>query len=139
MQVHEELVQAIKDAEEGLFHLKRARLLQEADSVLHNTNIFAEEEKVEPLDPTDVEPEPLEEKCYSVGSKCRFRNKDGRWYNGQVVQLDNSVAKVSFLTPTAENMLVCMFFVCQIWLFSLLGQLGDKKVYYGIFNFILRF
>ncbi|KAJ1380419.1 zinc finger CCCH domain-containing protein 18 [Sesbania bispinosa] len=103
--VHEELVQAIKDAEEGLLHLKRARLLQEADSVLHSTNIFIEEEKVEPLDPTDVKPEPLEEKGYSVGSKCRFRHRDGRWYNGQVVQLDNSVAKISFLTPTSENML----------------------------------
>ncbi|KAG5027309.1 hypothetical protein AAZX31_08G309900 [Glycine max] len=110
--VHEELVQAIKDAEEGLLHLKRARLLQEADSVLHNTNIFTEE-KVDPLDPTYVEPEPLEDKCYSVGSKCRFRHKDGRWYNGQVVQLDNSVAKVSFLTPTSENMLMCKFFLQQ--------------------------
>jgi len=113
-QVHEELVQAIKDAEEGLFHLKRARLLQEADAVLHNTNIFAEEEKVELLDPTDVEPEPLEEKCHSVGSKCRFRHIDGRWYNGQVVQLDNSMAKVSFLTPTSENMLVCKIILCEV-------------------------
>ncbi|KAL2322708.1 hypothetical protein Fmac_027087 [Flemingia macrophylla] len=111
--VHVELVQAIKDAEEGLFHLKRARLLQEADLVLHNTNVFTEEEKVELLDPTFVEPEPLEEKCYSVGSKCRFPHKDGRWYNGQVVQLDNSVAKVSFLTPTSENMLMCKFFLQQ--------------------------
>ncbi|ESW18515.1 hypothetical protein PHAVU_006G047900 [Phaseolus vulgaris] len=111
--VHEELVQAIKDAEEGLFHLKRARLLQEADAILHNTNIFAEDEKVEFLDPTDVEPELLEEKCHSVGSKCRFRHINGRWYNGQVVQLDNSVAKVSFLTPTSENMLMCKFFLQQ--------------------------
>lgn len=131
-QVHEELVQAIKDAEEGLLHLKRARLLQEADSVLHNTNIFTEEEKVEPLDSTDVEPEPLEDKCYSVGSKCRFRHKDGRWYNGQVVQLDNSVAKVSFLTPTSENMLVCKIILCQVCLFSL-RYFGDK--WYSILSF----
>jgi len=119
-QVHEELVQAIKDAEEGLFHLKRARLLQEADAILHNTNIFAEDEKVEFLDPTDVEPELLEEKCHSVGSKCRFRHINGRWYNGQVVQLDNSVAKVSFLTPTSENMLVCKIILCQVFLYFLL-------------------
>jgi len=75
--------------------------------VLCKTDIFTEEGNVELLDPTDVEPEPLEDKCYSVGSKCRFRYKDGRWYNGQVVQLDNSMAKISFLTPTSENMLVC--------------------------------
>lgn len=129
-QVHEELVQAIKDAEEGLLHLKRARLLQEADSVLHSTNLSTEEEKVEPLDPTDVEPEPLEENCYSVGSKCRFRHKDGRWYNVQVVQLDNSAAKISFLTPTSENMLVCMILLAQDWPFSLL--FWWQKVYYGI-------
>ncbi|KAF7815879.1 Zinc finger CCCH domain-containing protein 18 [Senna tora] len=103
--VHEELVQAIKDAEEGLLHLKQARLLHEADSVLHSSNLFAEEVKVEPLDPTDVEPEPLEEQHYSVGSKCKFRHTDGRWYNGQVVQMNNSSAKISFLNPTSENML----------------------------------
>lgn len=117
MQVHEELVQAIKDAEEGLLHLKRSRLLFEADAVLRSTNIFAEEEKVEPLDPADVEPEPLEGKSFSVGSKCRFRYKDGRWYHGQVLQLDNSVAKISFLTPTSENMLVCKIILGQVYLF----------------------
>ncbi|KAI4307962.1 hypothetical protein L6164_031086 [Bauhinia variegata] len=110
---HEELVQAIKDSEEGLFHLKRARLLREADAVLHTTNIFAEEDKVEPLDPTDAEPELLEEQSYSLGSKCRFRHTDGRCYNGQVVQLNNSAAKISFLTPTSENMLICKFFLQQ--------------------------
>lgn len=82
--------------------------------------MFTEEEKVEPLDPTYVEPELLEEKCYSVGSKCRFRYKDGRWYNGQVVQLDNSVAKISFLTPTSENMMVCKSILGQICPFFLL-------------------
>ncbi|KAK7287547.1 hypothetical protein RIF29_00828 [Crotalaria pallida] len=127
--VHEELVQAIKDAEEGLLHLKRSRLLQEADSVLHSTNLFTEEEKVEPLDPTNVEPEPLGQNCYRVGSKCRFRHKDGRWYNGEVVLLDNSMVKVSFLTPTSENMLVCKISLSRLS-FSL--RLCRQKVCYGI-------
>uniref|UniRef100_A0A2N9F3G8 Tudor domain-containing protein n=1 Tax=Fagus sylvatica TaxID=28930 RepID=A0A2N9F3G8_FAGSY len=106
-QVYEELVQAIKDAEEGLFHLKRARLLREADSVLHCSNHTSEAVKVEPLDPADVEPELLEEQSYLVGSRCRFRHTDGRWYNGQIVELDGSdSAKISFLTPTSENMLL---------------------------------
>ncbi|XP_028768602.1 zinc finger CCCH domain-containing protein 22-like [Neltuma alba] len=111
--VHEELVQAIKDAEEGLLHLKRTRLLHEADSVLYRSNLSAQAEKVEPLDPADVEPEPLEEQHYSVGSKCRFRHTNGRWYIGQVVQLNSSSAKMSFLMPTSENMLMCKFFLQQ--------------------------
>lgn len=106
-QLHEEIVQAIKDAEEGLLHLKRARLLREADLVLDGSAHADEDVKVETLDPTDVEPEPLEEPSYTVGSKCRFRHTDGRWYNGQVIGLDGSnSAKISFLTPTSENMLV---------------------------------
>jgi hypothetical protein len=101
-QVHEELVQAIKEAEEGLFHLKRARLLQEADSVLYGSNHTGEDVKVESLDPADVELEPLEERSYSVGSKCRFRHTDGRWYTGRIIELDGSdSAKISFLTPTS--------------------------------------
>ncbi|GMY29135.1 zinc finger CCCH domain-containing protein 22 [Fagus crenata] len=112
--VYEELVQAIKDAEEGLFHLKRARLLREADSVLHCSNHTSEAVKVEPLDPADVEPELLEERSYLVGSRCRFRHTDGRWYNGQIVELDGSDSvKISFLTPTSENMLMCKFFQQQ--------------------------
>lgn len=116
-QVYEELVQVIKDAEEGLFHLKRARLLREADSVLNGCNHKSEDVKVEPLDPADVEPEPLEEQSYVVGSKCRFRHSDGRWYNGQIVELDDSdSAKISFLTPISENMLVCTIFWSFVFL-----------------------
>lgn len=107
LEVHEELVQAIKDAEEGLLHLKRSRLLREADTVLrgHDSNA-AEDVKVEPLDATDIKPEPLEDHSFFVGSKCRFRYTDGRWYDGEIVGLDGSnSAKISFLTPTTENML----------------------------------
>lgn len=115
LEVHEELVQAIKDAEEGLLHLKRSRLLREADSVLRGRDSNATEDvKVEPLDPTDVEAEPLKDQSFIVGSKCRFRHTDGRWYDGEIVGLDGSnSAKISFLTPTTENMLICKFFLQQ--------------------------
>lgn len=111
-QLHEEIVQAIKDAEEGLLNLKRARLLREADLVLDGSAHVDEGVKVETIDltETDVEPEPLEDPSYPVGSKCRFRHTDGRWYNGQVIGLEGSdSAKISFLTPTSENMMVRTF------------------------------
>ncbi|KAB2080315.1 hypothetical protein ES319_A05G062800v1 [Gossypium barbadense] len=114
--VHEELVEVIKETEEGLLNLKRARLLREADSALNGSNQAAVEEvKAEALESDDVEVEPLEEdRSYQVGSKCRFRYSDGRWYDGQVVTLNGSgSAKISFLTPTSENMLICKFFLQQ--------------------------
>ncbi|XP_057810386.1 zinc finger CCCH domain-containing protein 18 [Salvia miltiorrhiza] len=111
--VHDELVEAIKDAEEGLFQLKRARLIREADSALKGL-VSTGDVKVEPLEPTDVEPEPLVDQTYSIGSKCRFRHTDGRWYNGLIVGLEGSEsAKISFLTPTTESMLMCKFFLQQ--------------------------
>ncbi|KAJ0089837.1 hypothetical protein Patl1_12616 [Pistacia atlantica] len=114
LEVHKEVVQAIKDAEEGLLQLKRARLLREADYVLYGSNPATEDVKVEPLDPFDVEPEPLVDTTYTVGSRCRFRYNDGRWYDGQIVGLEDSdSAKISFLTPTSEDMLICKFFVQQ--------------------------
>ncbi|GMP83817.1 hypothetical protein CsSME_00037602 [Camellia sinensis var. sinensis] len=104
--VYEELVQAIKDAEQWLLQLKRARLLREVDSVLDSSKYVADDVKVEPLDPTQVEAEPLADLSYSVGSKCRFRHTDGRWYDGLIFGLEGSnSAKISFLTPTSENML----------------------------------
>lgn len=130
LEVHAELVQAIKDAEEGLFILKRARLLQEVDISLQlakdNANGVTQEPlgskdiKVEPsneakdvdqdsVDPKETELESLEE--FSVGSKCRFRHSDGRWYDGLIVAMeDSNRAKVSFLHPTSENQLICKFF-----------------------------
>lgn len=132
-QVYDELVQVIKDAEEGLFHLKRARLLREADSVLNGCYHKSEDVKVESLDPADVEPEPLEEQSYLIGSKCRFRHSDGRWYNGQIVELDDSdSAKISFLNPISENMLVCTIF----WSFVYLH--GCFKIVYLSFCFYLE-
>lgn len=74
-----------------------------------NKDIKEVEEERQPLeDPTtNVEAEPLEDPTYVVGSKCRFRHSNGRWYNGQIVDIDgSSSAKISFLTPTSENMLV---------------------------------
>ncbi|KVH91669.1 G-patch domain-containing protein, partial [Cynara cardunculus var. scolymus] len=139
--VHSELLQAIKDAEEGLFVLKRARLLQEVDFSLqmakdgakgvNQDSLASKDVEVEPLeeaedvnqdllDSKDAEVEPLKE--YSVGSKCRFRHSDGRWYDGLIVAMEGSTgAKVSFLTPTSENqlvrlvlsLLVCKFFLQQ--------------------------
>ncbi|XXG58537.1 hypothetical protein AAC387_Pa04g0828 [Persea americana] len=113
LSVHEELILAIRAAEEGLLHLKRSRLLQEIDSMNGRESIF-EDVEVEPLGPTKVEAEPLDMKSYSIGSKCRFRHTDGRWYNGHIVGLEGaSSARVSFLTPTSESMLMCKFFLQQ--------------------------
>lgn len=109
LKVHEELLAAIKDAEEGLLHLKRSRLVKQIDEIFPNqeSTSQAPEVAVEPLDPDDVEPEPLEPQEFSIGSKCRFRHKDGRWYNGCVIGLEGSRdARISFLTPTSENMSV---------------------------------
>ncbi|CAK9163695.1 unnamed protein product [Ilex paraguariensis] len=113
--VRDELVQAIKDVEEGLLQLKRARLLREADFTLQGSQRSAEDVRVEPLDPTDFEAEPLVgDQSYSIGSKCRFRHTNGRWYNGLIVGLeDSNSAKISFLTPKSENMLMCKFFLQQ--------------------------
>lgn len=106
VKVHDELVRAIEDAEQGLFQLKKARLLREADSALKGS-LSSDDVKVEPLHPADLEPEPLVDQTYSIGSKCRFRHTDGRWYDGLVVGMEGSEsAKISFLTPTTESMLV---------------------------------
>ncbi|XP_047323922.1 zinc finger CCCH domain-containing protein 18 [Impatiens glandulifera] len=114
--VYEELSHAIKDAEDALLQLKRARLLREADFVLQaSSSIVSEDIEAEPINECQVEPETVpEDESYSVGSKCRFRFTDGRWYNGLVISLDGfTSAKVSFLTPTSESMLICKFFLQQ--------------------------
>ncbi|CAE6007446.1 unnamed protein product [Arabidopsis arenosa] len=105
LSVHEELLSAIKEVEEGLLHLKRARLLQEADIVLNGLNHDA---RVKDLDELEPEKKDLD------GSKCRFRHTDGRWYNGRIIGFEGSdSAKISFLTPTSESMMICKFFTQQ--------------------------
>ncbi|XP_076902124.1 zinc finger CCCH domain-containing protein 22-like [Bidens hawaiensis] len=130
LEVHAELLQAIKDAEEGLFVLKRARLLQEVDMSLQMAKDEGNGTNQDSLNPKDVKVEPLKEsedvyqdpldpkqtesESFSVGSKCRFRHSDGRWYDGLIVAIeDSNCAKVSFLTPTSENQLICKFFLQQ--------------------------
>ncbi|KAG9455838.1 hypothetical protein H6P81_000346 [Aristolochia fimbriata] len=141
LSVHEELLLAIKDAEEGLLHLKRLRLLRQTDSMLlgqclqspsgihkvepldpdqvrpeplEDKALLSEDRQVEPLDANEVQPEPLEDKDFSVGSKCRFRHTDGRWYNGQIISLNSDAsARISFLTPTSKSMMMCKFFLQQ--------------------------
>ncbi|XP_027774930.1 zinc finger CCCH domain-containing protein 22 isoform X2 [Solanum pennellii] len=125
LSVHEELVQSIKDSEEGLLHLKRARLLLEVDASLHGFKEQPADVEVEPLDPTENEEEPLVDEEYAVGSKCRFRNNDGRWYNGLIVGLEGShFAKVCFRTPTSENMVVGGFL--SFWLLLVTFCMGIK-------------
>ncbi|XP_044952567.1 zinc finger CCCH domain-containing protein 18 [Hordeum vulgare subsp. vulgare] len=116
LEVHGELLSAIKDAEEGLLHLKRSRLVTQIDEIFPNQESasVSAEAAIEPSDPDDVEPEPLEPQEFSVGSKCRFRHNDGRWYNGCILGLEGSGnARVSFLTPTSEKMSMCKFFLQQ--------------------------
>ena len=110
LKVHEELILAIKDAEEGLLNLKRSRLLREADMIFsgQEAESISQDVKVEPLDLRQDKSELSESETYSVGSKCRFRYTDGRWYNGQIVELGSPTsARISFLTPTSEGMTVC--------------------------------
>ncbi|WOL19677.1 zinc finger CCCH domain-containing protein 18 [Canna indica] len=116
LSVHEELIMAIKDAEEGLLNLKRSRLLREADMIFlgQEAGRVDQDVRVEPLDPREDNSEPLESEIYSLGSKCRFRHTDGRWYNGQIVGLEGAnSARISFLTPTSESMTMCKFFLQQ--------------------------
>lgn len=97
VKVHEELVQAIKDSEDGLLELKRARLLREVDSIARGVSDDSarEEVKPEPLG-QNTETELLEE-GFSAGSKCRFRHRDGRWYDGRVLGIeDGSSASLIF-------------------------------------------
>ncbi|KAF8730140.1 hypothetical protein HU200_017111 [Digitaria exilis] len=116
LEVHEELLAAIKDAEDGLLDLKRSRLVEQIDDIFSNEEPASKVPEVaaEPLDPDDVEPEPLVSHDFSVGSRCRFRHNNGRWYNGCIIGFEGPTdARISFLTPTSENMAMCKFFLQQ--------------------------
>lgn len=107
--VREELIASIRDAEDGLLHLKRSRLLRVVDEIAfgQGSESLFEDPKSEPSDPTEDAIRPRESEIFSVGSKCRFRYSDGRWYNGYLVGLEGpSSARISFLNPTSEKMLV---------------------------------
>lgn len=79
---------------------------------LQASKFVVEDLEVKPLDQAKVKAEPPEDQNHPIGSKCRFRHIDGRWYDGLVVALEGqNLAKISFLKPTSENMLICKFFL----------------------------
>lgn len=111
LKVREELLMAVKGAEESLFQLKRARLLREVDVMVQQSNQQSELQPAEaasrssPLN-SEADPEGALQ-LFQAGSKCRFWHTDGRWYNGRIIRLEGgSVARVSFLTPTSEKLQV---------------------------------
>jgi hypothetical protein len=68
-----------------------------------------QDSEIEPIETAEVESEDLPAPEFVVGSKCRFRHRDGRWYNGQIIGFEgNSSALVSFLNPISENMMVSL-------------------------------
>lgn len=111
MKMKEELSASIKAAEHSLFQLKRARLLQEVDAMARASEVvvpISNTGEIPSLIPDEREPEQQQEPTFPVGSKCRFRHTNGSWYNGKVFAVDeeSAVARVSFLSPTSENMQV---------------------------------
>lgn len=116
LKVKEELLACVKAAEESVFQLKRARLLQELDAI----SPAEEPEKFRPpgiANPTTTQDlnsssaegvsQLVQLSSITEGTVCRFRHTNGRWYNGKVCSVDKSgVARVFFLSPTNENMQV---------------------------------
>lgn len=113
VEVHVELCAALKSAEESLLQLKRSRLLREIDVVL---DARASESKSTQEDSKVLSSEVAlgGDSRFVSGSKCRFQYSDGRWYNGQIMEFDSEgLARVLFLTPTAEKMQICKFYMQQ--------------------------
>ncbi|KAI5057269.1 hypothetical protein GOP47_0027284 [Adiantum capillus-veneris] len=113
LEVHEELSAALKSAEESLLQLKRSRLLREIDLVL---DVKATNSTIVQSAPRAVSNDHgvVVDSSFSVGSKCRFRHANGRWYYGQILEADcQGFARVSFLTPTTEKMQMCKFYMQQ--------------------------
>ncbi|CAM6101763.1 unnamed protein product [Calypogeia fissa] len=118
LQMKEDLKVSIKAAEHSLFQLKRARLLQEVDAMTRASEVAvpsSNASETQSLKPGEREPEQQQEPSFSIGSKCRFRHTNGSWYNGEVlsVEVESGLARVSFLSPTAENMQICRFYLQQ--------------------------
>lgn len=115
--VREELLQSIHETEEGILLLKRARLLREADDISSKlVDQPTTRENYENLaGSSQLELGPLVSAQFHVGSKCRFLHPDdGHWYNGHIVELEEgALARVAFMNPTSENMLV-RFSICLL-------------------------
>lgn len=113
VKVHGELLQAVKGLEESLLHLKRARLFREVDAMAQQevaAPVILSNEGTDNLIPLVPNSDPVDlnlPESFSVGSKCRFRHTDGRWYNGTIINMESDyIARVSFLHPTSDKMKV---------------------------------
>eukprot|EP00249_Psilotum_nudum_P017515 c26365_g1_i1 orf=400-1947(-) len=113
LSVREELLAAIKVAEDSLLQLKRARLLREVDALSGSSSIGSELIKTKP-NVTEDSTIQSQKSTFVVGSKCCFRFSNGRWYNGQVIEFEgNGLARVSHLIPTTESMQICRYYLQQ--------------------------
>ena len=87
--------------------MKRSRLLKELDkitSVYESDSLTGDQKNDNPVE-NAVTHQELND--LSVGSRCRFRYSDGRWYNGFVEGFEGAGSvRISFLNPTSEKMLV---------------------------------
>ncbi len=134
LKVREELLGAVKGAEESLLQLKRARLFREVEAM---ADLREADGSSDPSEAADVSFQPATSPCpvdtdaatphpFVVGGKCRFRHSDGRWYNGRIMSIDNDdVARLSFLYPTTENMQVfnslsCLYSWLAVCMYKLL-------------------